>query len=557
MVAHSLRLRAIAELELRKRRGANPKVPVDISLAEFLQASWHVLEPATPLEWNWHIDAICLHVEGVLMDWLRHKRDPSYQQRVLNLLINVPPGSLKSRIVSVCTPAWFWLLEPSWRAIFLSANPRVALRDSVLCRDLIESDWYNDTFKPSWRLRADNNAKSSFWNTAGGVRNAGGIDSRITGDRGDALLIDDPHDAEEVESEVKRLHVIERWDNAIANRINDMRSSVRIGIMQRLHELDWGGHVKGQGWAHLCIRQEFEPGIDPTPLGWNDPRQRAGELMDPNRFTTEIIAAEKTRLGVRGYSAQHQQNPSPSGGGMFKIRNWRLAATPVECKRFVMSVDATFKGTKKSDYVAIGVVGQTAPVRFGSKLGANDFKGRPTLVKVPEHQYWLPYVWRGKAGIIETEQQIVRIAEKHPEAYKKLVEDKANGSAIIERLGSIFAGIEPYSPGKNSKEERASAIAPIQERGDIILPADAEVSAALIAMGLESITVGEWWDMNPPPHESSAEHVPVVEWAKEFIDECATFPTGAYDDQVDMLSQAVLWSEQNPVPEPYGSSFGR
>jgi len=522
-----------------------------ITLAEFVRQSWQVLEPTTQLDWNWHVDAICLHVQETLLDWLKHKQDPSHEQRIRNLLINVPPGSLKSRIVSVCTPAWFWLYDPSWRAIFLSANPRVALRDSVFCRDLIESDWYQNTFKPWWKLRADNNAKSSFWNSAGGFRNAGGMDSRITGDRGDALFVDDPHDADEVKSEVKREHVKERWDSAISNRVNDLRSSVRIGIMQRLDELDWAAHVKQQGWAVLCIRQEFEPGLEPTPIGWEDPRTLPGELMMPSRFTAEILGAEKRRLTASGYAAQHQQNPSPSGGGMFKIRNWRLALNLPPIMRTILSVDAAFKCSKTSDYVVIGSIAQTEPVRTTVKLGPVGSDGKPTIKKIPEYQYWIPELWRGKAGITDTEAQLQSMIGKYPQAHTKLIEDKANGPAIIERMRGVFSGIEPYQPGSNSKESRASAMAPVQERGDILLPCNEQVRAYLKERRMDSITIGEWWDLHPPEHESNAEHVPAPQWVKVFIDELAAFPTGAHDDQVDMLSQGVNWSEANKPPTPY------
>ncbi|HYW18495.1 MAG TPA: LAGLIDADG family homing endonuclease, partial [Nodularia sp. (in: cyanobacteria)] len=211
-------------------------VQITLSLAEFVRESWQVLEPSTDLLWNWHIDVMCWHIQETLLDWFKHKQNPHYVQRIQNLLINVPPGSLKSRCLSVCTPAWMWTICPSWRAIFLSSNPRVALRDSVYCRDVIESDWYQKRFSPDWKLRVDNNSKSSFWNTKGGVRSAFGFNSRITGDRGDFIAWDDPHDAQEVNSELIRQGVIDRWDSAIRNRVNDLKSSVRIGIMQRLHE---------------------------------------------------------------------------------------------------------------------------------------------------------------------------------------------------------------------------------------------------------------------------------------------------------------------------------
>ena len=301
------------------------------SLAEFVRYGWHVLEATTPLDWNWHIDAVCGHIQAVLEDWMKRQADPTFVQRIQNLLINIPPGTAKSRIVSVMTPAWMWVHCPQWRAIFLSANPRVAMRDSIYCRDVLESDWYRDWFNPQWSLAEDQNAKGLYRNTAGGYRQAMGFKARITGDRADALFVDDPHDAEEVESDIVRESVIDRWDSAIANRVNDLRSSVRIGIMQRLHFDDWSGHVLKTGiWEHLCIPQEFEPKrARTTVIGWNDPRTQEGELLFPKRFTKPILTQELARLGSMGYAGQHQQQPMPSEGGVFKhawFRYWRQDA---------------------------------------------------------------------------------------------------------------------------------------------------------------------------------------------------------------------------------------
>jgi phage terminase large subunit-like protein len=541
------RLRPIYHKSKPKAKGDSAPIP---TLAEFVKQSWVVLEPATVLDWNWHLDAICLHVQETLLDWKRRQEDSTYEQRIQNLLINVPPGSGKSRLVSVCTPAWFWLHEPAWRALFLSANPRVSLRDSVYCRDLIESDWYRQTFKPSWKLRVDNNAKSSFWNTAGGFRNAFGFNSKITGDRGDAIFIDDPHDADEVESDVKRLAVINRWDGAIQNRVNDLRTSVRIGIMQRVHEVDWAGHVQSQGgWDVLLIRQEYEKTTQPTALGWLDPREKKGELMFPERFPDDVVEGQKRVLGARKYAAQHQQNPSPAGGNMFKIRNWRMVAKPLQCKRFLISLDATFKDSAKSDRVAVTVLGQTTPVRTVSKLGPLDVRtGQTKVVQAPEYQYFVRSMWADRAGITETQRQLLRCAEKNPDAYVKLIEDKANGPAIIQQMSSILEGIEAYEPGTRSKEERAAAIEPIHERGDICIMGNQSVCDYLEAQGRDSITVGEWWDIYPPEHQSNAEYAPVAEWCKELINECAAFPNGAYDDRVDALDQGINWFEANVIP---------
>jgi hypothetical protein len=154
------------------------------SLADFFRHSWHVLEPATPLVWNWHLQAICDHAQALLEGRIPKR----------NLIINVPPGSSKSRIVSVCTTAWRWIDYPEWRGIYTSANPRNVIRDSVYCRQLIESNWYQQWFKPKWRFARDQNAKGSIA-TRRRIPPGTGRGAAVTGDRANGLFMDDMLDA--------------------------------------------------------------------------------------------------------------------------------------------------------------------------------------------------------------------------------------------------------------------------------------------------------------------------------------------------------------------------
>ncbi len=478
------------------------------SLAEFFRQSWHVLEATTPLLWNWHMEAICLHVQVALEDWERRKHDSSYVQRIKDLIINVPPGSAKSRILSVCAPAWMWLRCPSWRVICLSGNPRVATRDSLYCRTLIESEWYQRTFKPTWKLAPDQDTKLLFKNTDGGFRQASTMTSKISGDRADALFPDDPNDAEEVNSEAHRNEVNERWNLAIANRVNDPQSSLRIAIMQRLHAEDWTGHVLATGtWTHLVIRQEYEPELDDvahSPIGWRDPRREPGELLHPERFSAEVLAEEKKRLGSYGYAGQHQQRPAPKGGGMFRTKWWRFwkhggvsasGARPVGCRdeparalpeRFrevVISVDANFGGGeitkgKKRSYVVIQVWGAHGADRY------------------------LLAQRRGQWDFTETVVQFKAMCADFPRVARKLIENKANGPAIISHLEREISGLVPVEP-EGGKEVRAARMTPEVEAGNVFLPEGAG-------------------------------------WLESFVDEFSTFPAGSADDQVDCASQALL-----------------
>ena len=482
------------------------------SLSEFIRQAWGVLEPGTQLEWNWHVDVIADHVQALFEDWIAVQKARQEQtldsevcdleesrvvQRAQNLVINVPPGTAKSRIVAVMAPAWMWLLFPGWRVICLSANPRVSLRDSVYCRTLIESEWYQQTFKPTWKMARDQNAKSLFRNTEGGFRQALGFNAKITGDRADAIIWDDPHDAKDVKSDAKRLSVLEKYDDSIGNRVNDLRSSLRLGIMQRLNELDLTGHVILQGdYRHLCLPMEKEAKpvckckdctSGETFLGWKDTRKE-GEVLHPRRFTQKVLAAERRRLGSTGYAGQMQQRPAPKDGIILLRSHWKYyTAAPDAFDEVIQSWDMAFKKTADSSFVVGQVWG-----RKGAK------------------RYLLDQV-RRRMGFSATCAAVVSLSKKWPQARRKLVEAKANGPAVMDALSNTVSGLTAVETGSESKEARAWAAQPEQEAGNYYLPA---MSAP---------------EDGPPVLEA---------WVEEFIDECAAFPNGAANDQVDTFSQA-------------------
>src|SRR6185436_295420 len=141
---------------------------------------------------------------------------------------------LKSTIVSVCAPAWMWLRWPSWKSIFVSANPKVAVRDARGCRACIESQWYQDIKSAlglSWELTG--NGDLEYSNSSGGVRMAMSFKSMVTGLGGDAIFVDDASDEKKVWSEKERANVCDIWDLALCNRVQSYTDSIRIMIMQR------------------------------------------------------------------------------------------------------------------------------------------------------------------------------------------------------------------------------------------------------------------------------------------------------------------------------------
>jgi predicted phage terminase large subunit-like protein len=490
-----------------------------INLAEFVSAAWDTVEPSTPLRWNWHIDFLCYHVEAVLRGPPSAAVIPSlcpYTGRpwawVQNLLINIPPGTAKSLIVSVFAWAWLWLWKPSAKGIYASANDTVSNRDSMRCRNLIESDWYQKTFRPPWKLSDDQNAKTLFATTAGGYRRATTTERKVTGERADHLFIDDPHDANDLSKAA--IGAVTSWySDAFANRLAQPETSTRLCIMQRLHEADLSAVLLEQGWAHVCLPMEYEkegPGSGATFLGVKDPRTKEGELLMPSRFSLDVLygkdggpanvlGGEAKRLGSAGYAGQMQQRPVSAAGNRFKREWWRFytrdgkqhprpkgctQAPPVllpinaHFEEILGSWDCAFKDTDGSDFVVGIVVG---------RIGADKY----VLARRRE-----------RLSFSETAKAVVQQRVDWPDMYEIVIEDKANGTAVLESLSSIISGLVPVEP-KGGKEARAAAVEPQVEAGNVYLPEGAE-------------------------------------WLDEWVDEFASFPRGRHDDQVDALTQALI-----------------
>ena len=176
---------------------------------------------------------MCDHVEALLSGKLGKT----------NLIIAVPPGTMKSTIVSVATPAWMWINQPQWRAIHASGNFQVSVRDSLRCRAILDSTWYRSKFGISWQFAFDQNLKAYYANSASGFRSAVSSGSKITGSRADSLFVDDALDASDAYSDNARMTVIDWWRQAFANRLNDAQTGTRCIIQQRLHPEDLVGWV--------------------------------------------------------------------------------------------------------------------------------------------------------------------------------------------------------------------------------------------------------------------------------------------------------------------------
>jgi len=484
-----LNLKAIEAEEARRR------------FRDFVPLAWPIAEPSRAFIPNWHIDAIADHLQAVS------------DGRIKRLLITIPPGHAKSLLVSVLWPAWQWIHNPKWRGIFTSYNGDLAMRDSVRCRSVLTSDWYRETFRPAWKLAGDQNVKNWFENDQKGFRMAFGVGGKGTGFRGDCLVVDDPLNAKKQHSEAALEEVIFWFDQVMSSRLNEPSTGAIVIIMQRLSERDLAAHVLARtGYEHLNLPTEFEPERRTITSIGRDRRVTDGELLFPALFPPAVIAEAKTILGAQGYAAQHQQRPAPAEGGIFKRHWWRfwqpgpanlpairfrdgegveheavVVTLPDQVEEMVQSWDCSFKDLKTSDFVAGELWG---------RIGGDAY----LLEQVHE-----------RLDFPATLAAVRNMSRRWPDAEAKLIEDKANGSAVIQSLSHELSGIIAVQP-EGGKVSRAFAISPRIEAGNVYLP-----------------------------------HPAFAPWVNDFIEECANFPHGRNDDWVDAMTQALLGLSALPL----------
>lgn len=478
------------------------RVDSEASLLDFIAAFWRVLEPSRPFVRGRVLEVICEHLEAITSGQIR------------KLLINVPPGCMKSLTTNVFWPAWEWGPKnmPWVRYIHASYSLDLMLRDNRRCRQLIADPRYRTFWGKNFGIAPDQDAKGKFENDKRGWKIATSVGGHVVGERGDRFIIDDPHNIKTAESTAIRESALQWFTEVVPTRVNDPDQAAFVVIMQRVHERDVSGLILANdlGYDYLCLPMEYEED-HPTPsrssLGFRDWRTEPGELLWPERFTPKAVTDLKNQLRAWGGSyaevGQLQQRPAPRGGGMFKAEWWRFFATeatryntaarPIGCadvtavdapKTFdwtLLSIDAAFKNTGGSR-VSIQVIAGRGPYRFV----LDNFTAFLTFT--------------------ETVHKILELRDKW-RPTRILVEDKANGSAIIDMLRQKVSGVVAINP-EGGKESRASAVQPMIESGHVLLPDGAP-------------------------------------WLIDYISEFATFPAGSHDDQVDALSQALIYMTAN------------
>lgn len=446
------------------------------TLRNYIPYIWPAIEPVNKYQDGYHIHAMSDHLEAVT------------NNQINRLLINVPPGFMKSLITEVFWPSWEWGPKnlPSTRYVSASYSVDLTIRDNMKMRRIISHDLYQSQWGDRFCLTDDQNAKIKFENNVTGFKLATSVGGLGTGERGDRFIIDDPHNVKDGESDIKRGNTLLWMSETVPTRINDPLLSAIIVIMQRVHEQDVSGFILAQelGYTHLCLPMEYDPMQHcRTLIGFSDKRTKAGELLWPERHTPEVIARDKKALGEYAYAGQYQQLPAPRGGGMFK-RAWFSVV----------------------DYDQIPAGGRV--VRAWDLAATDDDPNAAWTVgarlRYVNNQIYVEDVIRFRAGPADVEKKIQETAE-------------ADGTDVI-----ISIPQDPGQAGKSQKRWMANGLMGYTVRFSLE-SGSKEMRALSFATQAEAGNV----------------RVVLGSWNNIFFDELVKFPVSKFKDQVDACSRAM------------------
>ena len=528
-------LRDAAERARETKRVAEEAERLSLSLSDFVKAAWTQVKKHEQYRHNWHLDAINCHLEAVSAG------------EIHRLQIWVPPGSMKSLSVSVFWHAWEWTTRPWVRYWSASYETRLAGRLSAMSRDLMMTSWYRERWGGKFNFNRD--AEHYYGNDEGGTRLATSPESMGTGEHGHRIMIDDPINVKEADAFSKAtLESVNEWfDGTVPSRgldgveVKNDKGAVevidhaRVIIMQRLTEDDLAAHaLEIEPWVVLCIPERYysghpyayrgQSGRSPESLGstFGDGDQRLVEdqLLWPERRSEQASNALAKQLKHRA-AGQLQQMPAPKEGQKLLRHWWRFYPPGLfrdsnrrpRCTMVVQSVDCPLKDKQVNDKVSIQAWGVKGADRY--------------LIDVTTAHMDF---FKAKRAIIE---QAKLVRDMYPRArHKILIENGGYGPELVTDLKRKLTGIESVPAGQEGdKEVRAESAADDLQSGNCWLPG-----------------VGGGADSSLGPADVVSKEI------NDFIESCAVFPNGKYDDDVDAWSQAMNWVRSKIVTRGRTSS---
>jgi phage terminase large subunit-like protein len=472
------------------------------SYFEFFQTAFNILEPETPLVVNWHQEYICDVLQKEVERIIR-KEPKKYDV----IIINVPPRTLKTYLVSKLLNAWAWTVGPHLRFLTSAYASQLATSHALDTRRLIRSDWYQQKWGNNFQIMADKDTQGRFDNTQSGMRYAVGF-SGATGEGGDIISTDDPLNPEMANSKAERDSANRFWDLTFFSRLNNPNVGTRFIVMQRLHDKDLTAHVMnntGLEILHISLPALKNSKVYPIELA----EKYTDKYLFPEWLSESVLEGFKKGLGPYGFAGQYMQNPTPDGGGKIK-KGWfktiERRKLPTNLVKYYYT-DPSEGKNQDADEMATGCWS----IYEGSI-----------------------YIWGMLSSITQFADYIGMYTDLTRTNYKKrlydnfvdlygstmetahYVEDKSLGSAYTSYMNKYT----PYhaiadNPGSASKESRAYAAIPTIAAGKVVL-----------------VVTGN------PVYD---------EWIEPFLEQVAAFPKGDEDGQVDVLSSIVRKSNIDPL----------
>ena len=489
------------------------------SFYEFTKAAWSQFDPAEFVD-NWHLEDICDHMQAVA------------EGHISRLLLNEPPRTGKTAIISICFCAWIWaqrvrgpLMGPQVAFFYASYAEKLSLEHSIKCLRLIQSRWYQQRW--GHRFKMIRESAGHIENDRGGYRMASSVDAKATGYGADILVADDPHLVKEAESEAVREDTVRWWSETMPSRLNNRSTGAMIVVMQRVHEGDLSGAIltSGNEYVHFCVPMSYVPckhvnawvgdevktfigddvdDVDPDDIFWEDRRSDDGELLWPGRFPAKEVYKLERELGPYAYAGQYQQTPAPRSGGIIR-RDWwqkwdkataeKNGGVPTKYPAFdyvLAALDTAYTEKEENDPSALSIWGIW-----------RDPNGNPMI--------FLMFCWQERLLLHDLVSRVGGDCKKF-KIDRLLIEDKAAGHSVSQELARLFGsmafGIELVNP----------------RTGFIKSPDKVARLQTVVHLFAEGLI-----------------YAPEKEWADEMINQCATVPRAVHDDLADTCSMALLY----------------
>lgn len=459
------------------------------NLFYFVKTFWDVIIHEDPV-YNWHIPYLCEELQKLAQPVFERK------PKLYDLIVNIPPSTTKSTIVTVMFPAWLWTNDPTIRVISNSYSSALSLDHATKSKDIIQSEKYMMLF-PEVEIRHDKSGKQNYENTAGGFRYASSTGSTITGFHAHIIINDDPVNPKQAESDQMR-KVANDHVKTLSSRKVDKAVTPTITIMQRLHQDDVTGYLlskKKDKIKHINLPAEDCEDVEPAELRKN----YVDGLLDPIRLNREVLEEAKIDLGSRGYAGQFMQKPSAEGGNIVKEAWFRkISRSDFYSLRYNETmhffVDTAYdEKKKKSDNDPTGILAAC-------------------MIQNNIYVYNAMQVWKTFPDLIRFLPEYMAANEGSSQSSLR-IEPKANGISVVHTLEAISGLNVTRTPTPtDSKAERLHAVSPTIECGRVY------------------IVEGDWND--------------------EFIDQVCGFPQRLHDEFVDILGYAINYFKNDDFVMP-------